>query len=102
MSILNCAANGVAEMELGRETNRHKCTGHTVKYWYQNICLDTEDLAKKCYEWKKSDTSVRSWTKELKDELYNIELAFAYRKKHGCDLRELTKIVKDRCTDTER
>jgi hypothetical protein len=33
MSIMNGAANGLAEMELGREMNRHKCTGQIVKYW---------------------------------------------------------------------
>jgi hypothetical protein len=63
------------------------------------MCLDTEDPAKKCYEWQKSNMSVRSWTKELKDELYNNGLAW---KKHGCDLREITKIVKDSCNDIER
>jgi len=41
------------------------------------MCLDTEDPAKKYYEWQKSYMSVRSWTKELKDELYNNGLAFA-------------------------
>jgi len=66
------------------------------------MCLDTEDLAKKCYEWQNNNMSVKSWTKELKDELYNNGLAFAKRKKHGCDLREITKIVKDRCNDIER
>lgn len=66
------------------------------------MCLDTEDLAKKFYEWQKSNVCVRSWSKELKDELYNIGLAFAQRKKDECVLREITKVVNDRCNDTER
>jgi hypothetical protein len=34
MDILNCAANGSVEMELGRDSRRGKCIGQIVKYWY--------------------------------------------------------------------
>jgi hypothetical protein len=86
MGILNCAANGLAEMEFGRESKRGKCMEQTAKYWY----LDIEDLAKQHYEWQESNMSVRSWTTELKDKLYNIRLAFVWRKQQECDLREIT------------
>jgi hypothetical protein len=39
---------------------------------------------------------------ELKEELHNIGLAFVWRKQQECNLREMTKIVKDRCNDSER
>jgi hypothetical protein len=32
------------------------------------------------YEWQKSNVSVRSWTMEMKQEHYNIKLAFVWRK----------------------
>jgi hypothetical protein len=44
MGITNCVANGFADMELGRGSKRGKCIGQIVKYWYQIICLDIEDL----------------------------------------------------------
>jgi hypothetical protein len=53
MSILNYAANGLAEMEFGRERKINKCTGQMVKSWYQSMCLDIDDLAKQCYKWQK-------------------------------------------------
>jgi hypothetical protein len=61
------------------------------------MCLDVEDPAKQCYEWPKSNRNVRSWTMELKEELYNMGLASVLRKQQECNLREITQIVKDRC-----
>jgi hypothetical protein len=46
--------------------------------------------------------SVSSWTKELKEELYNIGPAFLWRKQQDCNLRETTKIMKERCNDINR
>jgi hypothetical protein len=34
MGVPNCAANGFAEMELGRESRRGKCLGLILKYWH--------------------------------------------------------------------
>jgi hypothetical protein len=42
--------------------------------------------------------SVRIWTNELKEELYNIGLAFGWRKKENCNSREIIEIVKDLMT----
>jgi len=52
-----------------------------------------------CYKWQKS---VRSWTMDLKEELYNTGLAFEWTKQQQCNLREITKIVRDRCNDNDR
>jgi hypothetical protein len=38
----------------------------------------------------------------LKEELYNIGLGFMWRKQQEYNLREITKIVKDRSNDIER
>jgi hypothetical protein len=40
MGIPNCAVNGLAEMELGRESRRGKRIGQILKYWCQIMCLD--------------------------------------------------------------
>jgi hypothetical protein len=47
---------------------------------------------------QKSDMSVGSWTVELKEELYNIALAFVWSKQQECKLRDVTKTMTDRCT----
>jgi hypothetical protein len=94
MGIPNSAANGFAEMELGRNSRRGKCTGQILKYWYRITCLDTEEPIKQCHKWQKSNMRVRSWTMELKDELCNTELTFMWRKQQDCNLTEI-KAVKD-------
>lgn len=38
--------------------------------------MDIKEPVKQYYEWQKSDTSVRSWTMELKEKLYNSGSAF--------------------------
>jgi hypothetical protein len=44
---------------------------------------------------------VKSWAMELKEELHNIGLAFVWRKQ-DCNLREILRLVKERCNDMER
>jgi hypothetical protein len=39
---------------------------------------------------------------ELKEQLYNIKLAFVWRKQQECNLSQIVKTVKERCHDTER
>jgi len=46
--------------------------------------------------------SVISWTMELKEELYNTGLALVWMRQQDCNLREMTKILTDRCNDNER
>lgn len=52
--------------------------------------------AKGCYEWQKSNTSVRSWTMELKEELYNSGSAFVWRKQQQRNLREIKKTAENK------
>jgi hypothetical protein len=44
----------------------------------------------------------KSWTMELKEELHNIGLAFVWRKHQESELREMLRLLKQRCNDTER
>jgi hypothetical protein len=69
-------ANRFAEMELGRESSTGKFIGQILKYWYWIMCLDISDPIKQCHEWQKTNMSVRSLILEMKEELYNIGLAF--------------------------
>jgi hypothetical protein len=87
MGVLICAASGSAEMELGRESRRGKCIGQIVRYCYQIMCLDIEDLARQCSKWQNSNWSVRSRTMELKEELCNIRLALVWTQEE-CNLQK--------------
>jgi len=39
---------------------------------------------------------------DLEEELYNIGLAFVWTKQEKCNLRTITKIVKDKRNDIEK
>jgi hypothetical protein len=89
-------------MELGRQSRREKCVGQIVKYRNRIMCLAIEDPVTQFYGWQKRNIRVISWTMELKEEMYNTGLAFVWTKQQECDLREITKIVRDRCNNIER
>jgi hypothetical protein len=76
IGIPSCAANGFAEMELGRESRRSECLGRILKYWYSVMFLEREEPTKQCYEWQKCNIRIKSWAMEVKLELHNIGLAF--------------------------
>jgi hypothetical protein len=44
------------------------------------MCLDVEDPVKQCHKRQKMNMGVRSRIMEVKDELYNIRLAFMWKK----------------------
>jgi hypothetical protein len=89
-------------MEIGRQKGEEKGTGQIVKCWYGITCLGREDPVGQCYDCEDSNMSVRSWTMELKQSLYNTGLAHVWTKQQQCNLTEITKIMKDRYNDTER
>jgi hypothetical protein len=45
---------------------------------------------------------VKSWTMELKDEVYSIGLAFMWKKQQECNLRYMIRIMKDTCNDIKK
>ena len=95
MWIPSCAANAFTEMETAGEGRASKYVGQILQYWYWIMCMEIDNLAKECYEWQKSNTSVRSWTMELKEELYNSGSAFVWRKQQHYNLREIYKTVEN-------
>jgi hypothetical protein len=73
---MTIAANGFAEMELGRESRRSECLGRILKYWYSLMFLETEQPIKQRYEWQKCNVGIKRWAMEVKEEIHNIGLAF--------------------------
>jgi hypothetical protein len=44
------AANGVAKIELGRDSRRDKVLCLAVKYWLRTLQMDKEELVRVCYD----------------------------------------------------
>jgi len=55
----------------GWQSTRDKGIAQIVKYLYQIMHSYVDDLAQPYNEWQKSDTSVKSWTMDLKEQQYN-------------------------------
>ena len=72
------------------------------KYWCRILSLDIEDPVKYCYEWRTRNMQMRCWAMELKEEMFNIGLSFMWTKQQQCNLKDITKTLKDRCNDIER
>jgi hypothetical protein len=52
LGIPRFAANGVAELELGRDSRRGKVMSTSVKYWQRILQMDKDDLVRVCYDWQ--------------------------------------------------
>jgi hypothetical protein len=64
--------------------------------------LEMEEPIKQCYEVQKCNVGIKSWAMEVKEELHNMGLAFVWRKQQECNWKEMLRLVKERCNDTER
>jgi hypothetical protein len=62
--------NGVAKLELGRDSRRGKVLCLAVKYWLQILQMGKEELGRVCYEWQMNNLKFGSWAKKLSEELY--------------------------------
>jgi hypothetical protein len=63
LGVPRCAANGAAEIELGRD-RRGKTMSLTLKYWQRILCVDNQELVKKCNDWQKDNIKSDSWAKK--------------------------------------
>jgi hypothetical protein len=52
LGIPRFAANGIAEMELGKDSRRSKVLCLAVKYWLRTLQMDKEELVRVCYDWQ--------------------------------------------------
>jgi hypothetical protein len=75
LGVPRCAANGAAEIELGRDSRRGKTMSLTLKYWQRILRMNNQELLKKCYDWQKDNIKSDSWVKRVKEELEKIGLA---------------------------
>lgn len=103
MGLPNCEAIWFAEMELVRKGRRGKRMGKILSKELVSCYVSGCRVSAKTMPWTaESNMNMRSWTVELKEELYNMELAFVWRKKQECILREITNLLKDRCNNIKR
>jgi hypothetical protein len=85
LRIRTCAANGNADLELGRGTRRVKVLCTAAKYWQRILRLDKEDLVKMCYEWQINSLESGSWAEKLRERLSKIRVGYIWQ-----DLSEIT------------
>jgi hypothetical protein len=50
LGIQRFAANGVAELEQGRDSRRRKVMSTLVKYWQRILQMEKDDLVTACYD----------------------------------------------------
>jgi hypothetical protein len=65
LGIPKFAANGVAELGLGRDSRRGKVMSTLVKYWQRILQMDKDDLVRVRYDWQINNAQYDSWAQKL-------------------------------------
>jgi hypothetical protein len=68
LGIPRFAANGVAEIQLARDSRRGKVLCLAVKYWLRTLQMDKEELVRVCYEWQVNNFDFDSWASKLNEQ----------------------------------
>jgi hypothetical protein len=63
------AENGVAELELRRDSRRGEVLCLFVKYWLKSLQMDVEEPVRGYFEWQINELKFGSWAKKLSKEL---------------------------------
>jgi hypothetical protein len=101
LGIPRFAANGVAELELGRDSRRVKVLCRAVKYWLRTLQMDKEELVRVCFEWRVNNFEFDSWASKLNEQLNKIGVGYIW---HGLSVNNVSGIfkkIKERCNDIE-
>jgi hypothetical protein len=102
LGIPRFAANGVAELELGRDSRRCKVMITLVKCWQRILQMDKNDLVRVCHDWQINNAQYDGWAKKLEKELNQIGLGHIWRNPTENQRGTVCKEVKERCNDIER
>jgi hypothetical protein len=100
--ILRFAANGVAEVELGRDGRRGKVLCLAVKYWLRTLQMDKEEPVRVCYEWQVNNLEFDSWARKLSEHLSKIGLGYIWQDLRVNTVSGICKKIKQRYNDIER
>jgi hypothetical protein len=102
LGIPRYAANGFAELELGRDSRRGKVLCLAVKYWKRTLQVDKEELVRVCYEWQVNNLEFDSWTRKLSKQLSKIGLGYVCQNLRVNTGSGICKKIKERFNDIER
>jgi hypothetical protein len=72
LGIPRFAANGIAELQLGRDSRRGKVLCRAVKNLQRTLQMDKEELVRVCYEWQVNNLEFESWARKLSKQLSKI------------------------------
>jgi 1,2-phenylacetyl-CoA epoxidase catalytic subunit len=102
LGIARFVANGVAELELGRDSRRGEVMITLVKNWQRILQMDKDDLVRVCYDWQIHNVQYGGWAKKLEKELNKIGLEHSWQNPTENQRGTVCKEVKERCNDIER
>jgi hypothetical protein len=69
LGIPRFATNGVAEVQIGRDSRRGKVLCLAVKYWLRTLQMAKEEPVRVCYEWQVNNFEFDSWARKLSEQL---------------------------------
>jgi hypothetical protein len=102
LGVPRCAANGVAEMELGRDSRRGTAMWWAVQYWQRIMHMSIQHPIRQCYERQKGNMRFESWAKMMKEELESMGLECIWHSQQEWDTSRLRRIIRERCNVIER
>ncbi|KDR17814.1 hypothetical protein L798_08243 [Zootermopsis nevadensis] len=102
LGIPRVGANGVAEVELGRDSRRSKVLGLVTKFWLRILQMDRDDLVRRCYDWQVLNLKIGGWAKGVKEELDKLGLGYIWQDPQGRSVGRTWEILKERCNAIER
>jgi hypothetical protein len=94
IKVLRSAVNGVAELELGRNSRRGKVLCTTVMYWIRITHMDTSDLIREYYKWQINNLKAEGWARKLKAKLYKLGLTYIWQGQQENNITRIRSILK--------
>jgi hypothetical protein len=91
-----CAANNLAEFDLGRDVRRGKVLYMTAKYWLGFLHMDGEGRVRID---KNGIQIIYRWRHGQRNRQISIRIYLAYS---SIEQYKLCKIIKERCNDIQR
>jgi hypothetical protein len=61
--------------------------------------MDCHEVVKKCYVWQRDNIKFESWSKRVKEELEEIDLAFIWPNQGENYNNTIYRVVKEGCND---
>jgi hypothetical protein len=89
LGIPRVAANGVDQVDLGRDSRKSKVLRLATKFWLRILKMEKEDL-----DWQVRNLKIGGWAKRVKDELDKLGLGYIWQDPQGRSAGRSCEILK--------